>query len=47
MDIQDVDVVSTYADVSALMEDFDYKPDTDLKDGIAAFVKWYREFYAK
>jgi UDP-glucuronate 4-epimerase len=27
------------------MNDFDYKPDTDLKDGIAEFVKWYKKFY--
>jgi len=45
MPMQDGDVVSTYADVSGLMEDFGYKPDTDLKDGIKEFVKWYREFY--
>jgi UDP-glucuronate 4-epimerase len=47
MPMQDGDVVSTYADVSGLMNDFGYKPDKDLKDGIAEFVKWYREFYAK
>jgi len=45
MDMQDGDVVSTYADVSGLMNDFDYKPDTDLSDGIGEFVEWYREFY--
>jgi UDP-glucuronate 4-epimerase len=45
MPMQDGDVVSTYADVSGLMNDFGYKPDTDLKDGIAKFVKWYKEFY--
>ena len=45
MDMQDGDVVSTYADVSGLMEDFDYKPDTKLVDGISAFVEWYKEFY--
>jgi len=43
--MQDGDVVSTYADVSGLMNDFGYKPDTDLKDGIEQFVKWYRGFY--
>lgn len=41
----DDDVVSTYADVSGLIEKFGYKPNTDLKDGIGEFVKWYREFY--
>ena len=47
MDMQDGDVVSTYADVSGLMKDFDYKPDTKLADGISEFVKWYKEFYGK
>ena len=27
------------------MLDFAYKLDTELKDGIKEFVKWYREFY--
>ena len=45
MPMQDGDVVSTFADVSGLIRDFDYKPDTDLAKGISAFVKWYREFY--
>ena len=45
MPMQDGDVVSTYADVSGLINDFGYKPDTDLKDGIEQFVKWYKDFY--
>ncbi len=45
MPMQDGDVVSTYADVSGLIEEFGYKPDTTLADGIKEFVKWYREFY--
>ena len=47
MDMQDGDVVSTYADTSGLIEDFDYKPDTQLCDGIKEFVKWYKEFYGE
>ena len=47
MPMQDGDVVSTYADVSGLINDFGYKPDTKLADGIGEFVKWYREFYGK
>ena len=43
--MQDGDVVSTYADVSGLIDDFGYKPETELKDGIFEFVRWYREFY--
>ena len=45
MPMQDGDVVSTYADVSGLINDFGYKPDTKLADGIGEFVKWYGEFY--
>ena len=45
MDMQAGDVVSTYADTNDLIEDFGYKPDTKLSDGIGEFVKWYREFY--
>ena len=37
--------MSTYADVSGLIDDFGYKPDTKLADGIFEFVKWYRNFY--
>ena len=45
--MQDGDVESTYADVGGLIEDFGYKPDTKLADGIGEFVKWYREFYGE
>ncbi len=45
MDIQPGDVESTYADTQGLINDFGYKPDTKLSDGIGEFVKWYREFY--
>jgi len=45
MPMQDGDVISTYADISGLIKDFGYKPDTNLFDGITEFVKWYREFY--
>jgi len=43
MPMQDGDVVSTYADVSGLIDDFGYKPETKLVDGIGEFVKWYRK----
>jgi UDP-glucuronate 4-epimerase len=45
MPMQDGDVVSTYADVSDLINDFGYKPDTKLAKGIGEFVRWYKEFY--
>ena len=43
--IQDGDVQSTYADVSGLINNFNYKPDTKLSNGISEFVKWYKNFY--
>lgn len=45
MDMQPGDVVSTYADTNDLIDNFGYKPDTQLADGIGEFVKWYRGFY--
>ena len=43
--MQDGDVQSTFADVSGLIKNFNYKPDTRLEDGIKEFVEWYNEFY--
>ncbi len=43
--LQAGDVPDTYADVTSLMKDVDYKPDTSVEDGIAKFVEWYREYY--
>lgn len=45
MPMQDGDVLSTYADVSELIKDFDYKPSTPLNKGIKKFVKWYKKMY--
>jgi UDP-glucuronate 4-epimerase len=44
--LQPGDVPDTYADVEALIEDVNYKPSTSVEEGIANFVKWYREFYS-
>ena len=43
--LQAGDVPETYADVSDLVRDVNYKPNTSVEDGIANFVKWYREYY--
>ncbi|KLE03694.1 NAD-dependent epimerase/dehydratase family protein [Aliarcobacter butzleri] len=45
--MQDGDVESTYADVEDLMNNFNYKPNTKLVDGIDKFVKWYKNFYIR
>ena len=39
------DVPATWADASLLRALTGYAPKTDVKDGIAAFVAWYREYY--
>jgi len=43
--LQAGDVPDTYADVSDLINDVDYKPNTSVEDGVAKFVEWYREYY--
>ena len=43
--IQPGDVPDTYADVTDLVKEFDYKPNTSVKDGIANFAKWFTEYY--
>ncbi len=43
--MQPGDVYRTYADVSDLMRDFDFKPDTTIETGLTRFVEWYREYY--
>ena len=43
--MQEGDVVSTWADCSALHQDTGFKPYTPLPAGIKNFVDWYRDFY--
>lgn len=43
--IQPGDVPATYADVGDLVNDFGYKPNTSVNDGVAKFIEWYCEFY--
>jgi UDP-glucuronate 4-epimerase len=43
--MQPGDVPDTYADVSDLVRDFGYKPDTQLDEGVGHFVRWYLDFY--
>ena len=39
------DVQRTWADVSELMKDYNYKPSTRIEEGIEKFVSWYKEYY--
>ena len=43
--MQPGDVYQTYADVSELMEDFDFRPDTSIEEGLSKFVAWFKEYY--
>jgi UDP-glucuronate 4-epimerase len=43
--LQDGDVPETYADVTDLMREIDFKPATPIEVGIAKFVSWYKEYY--
>ena len=43
--MQPGDVQATSADTSALEAWTGFKPNTPVKDGVARFVSWYRDFY--
>lgn len=45
--LQAGDVPDTFADVSDLERELGYKPATTVREGVAAFVKWYLEYMAK
>jgi UDP-glucuronate 4-epimerase len=39
------DVKETFADISAIEHDHDFKPTTSIDEGIPRFVRWYREYH--
>lgn len=43
--LQPGDVPATYADVTDLVADLNYKPETQVKTGIKNFIQWYRQYY--
>ena len=43
--MQPGDVPVTYADTLPLENDFGFKPDTSLREGLRNFARWYKEFY--
>lgn len=43
--MQPGDVYQTYADVSELERDFEFKPNTSLKDGLIKFAEWFKVYY--
>lgn len=47
MEMQKGDVPATWADAALLQRLTGYRPQTDFRDGIAAFVSWFRDYYQK
>jgi len=45
IDMQPGDVLRTYADVSDLERDINFKPSTSIESGLEKFVDWYKEYY--
>lgn len=43
--MQPGDVYQTYADVSDLQKDFDFKPETTIEEGLGKFAVWYKKYY--
>jgi UDP-glucuronate 4-epimerase len=45
MPMQTGDVPATWADANLLKSLTGYAPQTNFRDGVAAFVRWYRDYY--
>jgi len=45
--MQPGDVAATYADINALIDSIDYRPQTPVQDGINNFIGWYLEHMHK
>ncbi len=43
--LQPGDVLDTFANVDNLKKKFSYKPKMSIQDGVAKFVKWYKNYY--
>ena len=42
--MQPGDVPVTYAETCALERDYDFKPNTSLRDGLRNFSEWYKAY---
>ncbi len=43
--MQPGDVERTWADVDELIKDYNYQPNTSIKDGVKSFIDWFKEYY--
>ncbi|MCM4172549.1 NAD-dependent epimerase [Arenibacter sp. TNZ] len=40
------DVEKTWANVDDLIKDYNYRPNTPIKEGVGQFIDWYKKFYS-
>jgi UDP-glucuronate 4-epimerase len=45
LDIQKGDVYKTYADINKIQSVVNYRPKTNIKDGLRKFIEWYKSYY--
>ncbi|WP_179345055.1 NAD-dependent epimerase [Winogradskyella ursingii] len=45
MPMQPGDVERTWADVDELIKDYDYRPNTSIKEGVKSFIDWFKAYY--
>ncbi|HMS26219.1 MAG TPA: NAD-dependent epimerase [Burkholderiaceae bacterium] len=45
--LQPGDVLDTWANVDELIDQFDYKPCTEVAQGVESFARWYKNYYQK
>ena len=43
--MQPGDVQQTYSDMSDMIRDFDYLPKVTVREGVARFMQWFKEYY--
>jgi UDP-glucuronate 4-epimerase len=43
--MQPGDVERTWADVDELIKDYDYRPNTSIKNGVKSFIDWFKTYY--
>ena len=43
MPMQPGDVETTFADIETMQKEFGYQPATSIEQGVAKFIKWYRQ----
>jgi len=45
--LQPGDIEDTFSNTQKIKKNYNYKPKTNIEDGVKLFVKWYKEFYGK